>query len=334
VLAVDLRPDGVHVKGLAQFGERTATNEVLKGQKRTPLAQVGALPAGQVSYSASVLDLSGSKSAALLLGAFSAADEDAAASQTIGRLLKDLAGYDRGVTLSAGSMLGVGGLEVIESKDATGIVNARLGVLKSLTKTGTFANVPLKEKPAVTERAESVGGVTLHAARIKFDLDRAVSELPEEAREATRASLKRALGGEEIGLWLGTDGKVVLQVTAADWAAAKALGSGYLDRGTALEKDEAFRFTRKQLPDEATMLIVLDAARTAHSLFGLAKEGAGAVPGLPVEPPDLKVPDGKPSYVGIALVLKPEHGRLEVFVPATAAGPIRKVLAPLLEPDN
>ena len=43
------------------------------------------------------------------------------------------------------------------------------------------------------------------------------------------------------------------------------------------------------------------------------------------------MPGGKPAYIGIALVLRPGHGGFDVFVPATAADPVRKVVEPLLD---
>jgi hypothetical protein len=39
----------------------------------------------------------------------------------------------------------------------------------------------------------------------------------------------------------------------------------------------------------------------------------------------------KTAYAGLALVLRPEHGSFELFVPAAAADPIRRLLDPLLD---
>jgi hypothetical protein len=334
VVAVELRPDGVSVKGVAQFGEKTGTNEALQKYKPNPLAQLGTLPAGQVAYSASALNLGSSKSAALLLGALSADDEDAGARETIQGVLRELGNCDRGVTLTAGQMMGGQGLEITDSKDAAKIVDGRLQLLKALTKTGTLLNVPVKDRPEVKEKAQTVGGFTLHAVRVKFDFDKAVADLPEETREAARTSMKRTMGGDEMDVWFGTDGKQVLQVTAKDWAEAKGLVEAYLDPGRAIGKDPAYQFTRKQLPAEATALVALDAARMVYSVFGAVKDAAGAVPGAPAQLPDPKSPDGKPAYVGIALLLKAPHGSFDVFIPASAVGQVRKLVEPLLAKDQ
>jgi hypothetical protein len=334
VLAIELRSDGLNLRGLAQFGEKTGTNEALQKYKPVPLAQIGTLPAGQVSYTASALSLGGSKSAALLLGALSADDEDAAAKGTIEGILRDLGNYERGVTLNAGQIMGGPGLEITESKDATKIVDGRLRLLKALTRTGTFANVSLKDKPEVKEKAQTVGGFALHAVKVKFDFDKAVADLPEETREVGKTSMKRAMGGDEQNLWFGTDGKQVLQVTAKDWSEAKGLVEAYLDKGRVLEKDPAYQFTRKQLPADVTALGVLDAAKTVYSLFGMYKDTGAAVPGLPEPLADLKSPDGKPAYLGLALILKAPHGSFDVFVPASAVGQVRKLIEPLLDKDQ
>jgi hypothetical protein len=324
VLALDFRPEGANLRGLAQFGEKTNTFEALKKYKPTPLAQLGTLPAGQSAYSASTLSF-GSQASGMVLGSFTAEDTDPSAKETIAGLVRDLGKYDRGITLAAGKVIAAGGLEVTESKDAARMAEGRLQVLQALTKSGMFANVPLKEKPEVKEKAEKLGPFTLHAVRLKFDFDKAVAELPEEAKETTRASLKRTMGGEEMNLWFGTDGKSLLQLTGKDWSEAKALGEAYLDKTKGVEKDEAYQFTRKHLPAEATMIAMLDAARTAHGVLDLLKESAGALPGFPAIP-DLKAPTDKPIYVGIALVLKPGHGSFDVFIPTAAVSQIRKLV--------
>ena len=56
------------------------------------------------------------------------------------------------------------------------------------------------------------------------------------------------------------------------------------------------------------------------------------MPGIPKAVPDAKAPAGKPAYLGIAVVLRPGHGGFELFVPAAAVGPVRKVVEPL--PDD
>lgn len=326
VLTIEFADEGLRVKALAQFGEKSGTAALLAKSKPSALAQIGTLPSGQVTYFAADLGSIGSKSAASLLGTFSASDDEPAAKESVDRLLRELATMDRGVTFGSSQMTAAGGLELIESRDAERIVAARLAVLKALTKSGSFANVPLKEKPEVSEKAERVGRFDVYGARLKFDLDRAVVGLPDDVKASTKASMKRSVG-EEMRLWIGSDGKAVVQVVAKDLAEAKAI----VDAQT-LGTLEAFQSTRKQLPAEANMLIILDAARTVYSLFGVAKDTAGGAPDLlPFAVPELKAPAGKPVFIGLALVLKDLHGRIEIFVPTAAVEQIRVLLQPLLD---
>jgi hypothetical protein len=331
VLAVQFRPDGLAVKSVAQFGEKSGTNGTLNGHKLAPLQQLGSLPVGQVSYTASVLS-HGARSTNILAGEFSIRDDDGDTKKAITGVLREVGSVDPGITLSAGKVFSPEGMEVIESKDAARIVSGRLRVAKALTQEAMFAHIPLREKPAVQENAEKVGGFTLHAIKVKLDFEKAVADLDDAAKEAARNSLKKVLGGDELGVWIGSDGKVALQVIARDWSAAKRQAEAYLDENQSLDKNAAYQAVRKQLPAEPTMLIVLDAAQTVYSVFGMARDSTGAIPGLPFNlPEDGKQPAGKPLYVGMALVLKPEHGCFEVFVPAAAVGRIQKLLEPLLD---
>jgi len=288
VLAAEFRPDGLALRGLAQFADNSATAEALKKYKPAELPELGVLPVGQMAYSASVLQAG---RASALMDSFVVDDADPAAKETIDGLKKELAAYDRGLTLATGKMTGAT-LETIESKDAAKIVTARLGMLKALTRDGSFGGVPLKAKPDVTEKAETVGGFALHRARFSYDFDKAVADLPEDQREAARASARRTLGGDESAVWLGTDGKTVLQLAAREWADAKALAEAYLSKAAPLAKDEAYQFTRKHLPAEATMLVILDTAQTAYSLYGVFRGATGAVPGFPKAVPDARAPPG------------------------------------------
>lgn len=326
VLAAEFRPDGLALHGLAQFVDGTPTADTLRTYKPTPLAEIGTLPAGQMAYSASRLH-GGDPRATALLDSFAVDDADPAAKATIDKLQKELAGYDRGLTLATGRMTGPT-LEAIASADAAKIVAARLGMLKALTRDGSFGGVPLKAKPGIAESAETVGGFTLHRAQFGYDFDKAVADLPEVQKASAKASARRTVGGDESTIWIGTDGKTVLQLTARQWADAKALAEAYLSGTARLGQDEAFAATRKLLPAEATMLVFLDTAQTVQSLYGIFQ---GTAPGSPAAAPDAKAPGGKPAYIGIALVLRPGHGGFDVFVPATAVAPVRKLVEPLLD---
>ena len=67
----------------------------------------------------------------------------------------------------------------------------------------------------------------------------------------------------------------------------------------------------------------------SESLYDVFRAAAG--PGLPTARPAAKPGAARPAYIGIALVLRPGHGGFDVFLPATAVEPVRKLVEPLLD---
>ena len=322
VLAVQFRPDGLMVRGLAQFADNSATAASLKEYKSGPLPQLGTLPAGQMSYTIATLNPSTSTGAAAAVGNLAADDSDPTARQAIAGFQKSLAALDRGITISVSQLSG-STMELIESKDAAKMVDARVGILKALTKGGSFGGLPLKARPELAERADTVGAFTLHRARFTYDFDQMVADLPEDQRAGARDALRKSVGGDDQTVWIGTDGATVMHLVARDWEKAKALSDAYLTRAAPLEGDPAYQFTRKQLPADATMLVMLDAGQTAKSLTGSLRPAPKDAPAAEAV--------GKRAYIGVALVLKPGHGGFDVFVPAAAAEPVRRLVEPLID---
>ncbi|WP_020470999.1 hypothetical protein [Zavarzinella formosa] len=334
VLAIEARPEGVNLRLLEQFGEKTPTNEVLKTSKPDKLPELATLPGGQMGYSASRLNLKGSSAASMLASLVTADDEDEKVKEALGKITKEIAGYDQSLSLSANTALTSGTFAIVESKDDAKMLAAQVKLMNTLKAGSSFANVSLKDKPKVEEKALKAGPFELTKVVTKYDIDKSVAGLPEEARETAKASMKRALGGEELTTWMGAaDGKFIT-LNAKEPADAKALVEKYLDSGKSVGKDEAFQTTRNQMPAEASWLMLLDGAQTAFGVFGMLKDTAGAVPGFPLAMPELKAPTGKPAYVGIALTLKPEHGSIDVFIPVKAVNEIRKFLGPIFNMDN
>ena len=334
VLAVEARPEGINLRLLEQFGDKTPTNEFLKASKPDALAEANTLPAGQMGYSASRLNMKKSAAASLLAGLQAVEDSDPKVAESLAAITKEINGYDQTVTLSTNSSLMNGGLSVVESKDSAKLLAAQIKLMQTLTANSVFSNVNLKEKPKVQEKALKAGPYELTKVVTKYDFDKAVAGFPEEARETAKASMKRALGGDELTTWLGAaDGKF-LTLISKDPAEAKALIEKYLDASKSVGKDPAFQTTRGQMPAEATWMMLLDGAQTAYGIFGSLKDTAGAVPGFPLAMPELKAPTGKPAYIGISLILKPEHGSIDLFIPVKAVDEIRKFLGPIFNMDN
>jgi hypothetical protein len=333
VLSLDFRPEGLAVKLMAQFLPKTETSNFLSTLKLNKLDELGALPSGQMSYSAMRLDPKVAKSLMSLLEGAGADDDDDKIKKAIEEALEGLNDAGLESTISASSMPAAT-LEVSQYKNPEKAVSASLKLMQALGKSSSFQNVPLKSKPEIKEGAETFGKFKLHAVKLSFDMEKALAELPEGIKEATKASMLRMLGGETVNVWMGTDGKNVVSVTAKDWKTAKGLLEQYADGAKSVAKDESYLLTRKNLPTESTMVTLFDGAQLVFMILDMFKEIAQAVPGFPGALPELKPVEGKPAYLGFSLSLKPEHAGIDLFVPVTAVQQIRKLLQPLIDLDR
>ncbi len=126
----------------------------------------------------------------------------------------------------------------------------------------------------------------------------------------------KALLGEKLTLFFGTDGKVYLQVTAKDWTTAKKMLDRYF-KGKGAGEQAAFRDVRKELPAEASLIGLVDAVQYVGAVVDVVKPLFAGLfplpPGFPAKPAK-----ESPSYVGAAVGLQPERGSLDVFISAGA----------------
>src|SRR5439155_21396214 len=122
-----------------------------------------------------------------------------------------------------------------------------------------------------------------------------------------------------------TDGKVVVSLTAKAWAAAKELLDKSLDGKQVVAAEKAFKLTRSQLPDDATVLIVGETGATITTLVDTMRGAGEAIPGFP-RLGTIKPVKGEPTYVGGAVTLKGEVVTLTAFVPTGAIAVGRKML--------
>jgi hypothetical protein len=192
---------------------------------------------------------------------------------------------------------------------------------------GTFGNMMLKGKPELKTDAEKHRGFTLNYARLRFDIDKMLEkQVPDENLRAAMKDAMKKLVGEESQTWFGTDGKVVVSISAKDWPSAQKRLDDYLDGNTAA-KDPTFQQARRELPAEQSMVVLIDAPRFSLALGDYMATMFKAMPGLPVPVPNLKpVKPGAPSFVGLTVTLRPEEGSIDFFVPGPAVQAVRKAI--------
>jgi hypothetical protein len=155
-----------------------------------------------------------------------------------------------------------------------------------------------------------------------------------------KTQLERMVG-EEMKMWFGTDGKTYVAATAKDWKSAKAMIEEYTQGKQPLAKDDAFRLVRRNLPADATGMFLFDTGRCVYEIVEFARDMLQGIGGLipggapgAMAIPVLPKPTGGAAYTGIALSLRPEVAKVDIFVPTTAVQQLRKLFSPLLEKDD
>jgi hypothetical protein len=322
VVGVEFRPEGVAVRGLAHFADETDSAALLKAETPGPLADVGKLPAGLGQYGGTRF---GKKFAAVVAGLnpqFAPADDDEKGNAAVDKAQKDLldAGLRGEVSATGIPTLSLTIGTYADPKKAAGAVVASYRAMKA---GGRIQTAVLKEAPKIAEGALKHRGFTFTEIRLAFDFEATVKDMPEQMKEATLAQLKR-LVTENMTLWIGTDGKSVVQASGKDWdTAAKALDE-YLDGKKSLGDTPGYKLTRKNLPQEASHLIMLETAKTATMMIESFRSMSGSIPDLPrIGKP--KPAKGDATFVGVAVTLKGDTARLDLFVPGTAIAALQEM---------
>ncbi len=323
VAGVEFQADGFMLKLQDQVGEKSKTNAFLKSAKPVDLGAVSHLPAGQMTYmtaSPGLQMIRGFGSNMLLGSAGGGASVDSASAA---KALANLKLNNWASTYHYPS----DGLEVGQYDDNQAAVNATLKMYRSLPENAAFGGAVIKGKPEIKSDAEKIGGFTLNHVKMTWDFDKTVEKFPEQIRDATKETLKRTLGENNNG-WFGTNGKVMLQVHAKNWPAAKKLIEAYLGGKMTVGSDPSYAATRRKLPQKGSLLVLLDGGQMAYvaakSFADAAKNFPGAIPAI--EP---KAPQGKPSYIGLTVGMQPRIGSIDLWLPAEAINALVKVLAPI-----
>ena len=106
-------------------------------------------------------------------------------------------------------------------------------------------------------------------------------------------------------------------MTAKDWESAQKILDAYTKGQGAVGDDKGFAFTRKQLPEKTTVLVLVDAVQAAADVMEFVKpilqsSGTTLPPNYPA------ATKGKAGFVGFSVTLQPEGGAIDIVVTAEA----------------
>lgn len=328
VLAAEFRPDGLAIRLQARFAEDSASAKLISMEKPVSLAELGKLPGGLGVYGGVKFGRTISELLSAISQDLSTTEEDVQGTRLIEGHRKDLLASGHQGDISATMAPGLS-MTVSRYADPKKAARALTKTYKAIAAGGRVNSVILKAAPRVNDEAEKLGDFTFAEVLLKYDFDATVAALPEQVKEATLQSLTRTLMPESR-MWIGTDSKVVVAVTAKEWKDAKELLGQYQDAKRSVGADAAFKLTRSQLPAEANYLLIAETTSAINSLIDTLRSTGEALPGFP-RIPDLKPAKGELTYVGLALVLKGEIASLSAFVPTSALAAGGKMLEPLFK---
>lgn len=327
VLAAEFRPEGLNLRAQARFAGETASTKLLAKERPGSLPGLGQLPKGLTSYTASTFGPRIHDLMRKLTQEFAPADDDEKGAEKIDALLAELAaaGPQAEYTANGGAD---SGLTVMSFANPANGLATTLKLYKALPAGARIHNIVLKTAPKVEEKARTHRGFTFAEVRTQFDFEATVKDLPENLREGTLAQFKR-LAKEKMTYWIGTDGKVLAQLTAADWDAAQKLLDSYLAGNDGIGGSDAYKLTRKHLPANASLISLFETGQTLAMLVEQFRAMAKALPGGLPPIGEVTPPKGDPTFIGIAVTLRPELATVDLFVPGTSMNAAVKMLAPL-----
>ena len=330
VMGVEFRPEGLNGRFQMRFAPDSASGGTIRAEAANAMADLGTFPKGLTTYTGTKLGKKITDVLKMMGGEFQAADDDEAGAEAIDKLLAELVKAGPGVEFGAGSPPDAA-LNMTTYTDAAKAAAAITRLYKGMAVGGRVNTVVLKEKPAVTENARQHTGFKFAEVKLAFDFEATVASLPEQVRESTIATLKR-VAKDRMTLWVGTDGKAVVTVSANDWAAAAKLLDDKLGKSAMVGEEAGFKATRKNLPAAANMLSL---SETSQMIVGLVEQvksvgeqlPGGAFPAIG----GVKAVKGEATYIGFAVVFKGDTATIDGFVPVAAVGVAHKMLLPLFK---
>lgn len=325
VLAAEFRPDGLLLRAHAQFTDKSPTAQLMKAEASGPLAAMGRLPAGFGEYVECRLGDGFRDVMPVLTMKQLPADDDEKGAAALERSWADRLAAGPGGAWYAQLDPGAE-IAVTEFKDPAKGARAAVDAFRAVGPGGFVSRVYVKGAPEVADATVKHRGLTFTEVRLRLDLDTTAGRLPEgAARDAMLAQLKRTRL-ERPGVWIGADDRTVIQLTAKDWASAKAALDAYLDGKPVVGSEDNFKAVQKHLPSRATAVLLSDVGVVVWDGAELLRAVGPTVPGVPAIP-DLRRPKGPPVYAGVAVSMSGDTGMITAFVPADAAVVVTKMLS-------
>jgi hypothetical protein len=334
VASFDFRPDGLKLRVDASVGKDTKTNALLEDFKSSAVADLSKLPAGALGYVGVEFDSKLLRDLTpFMLGFLD--DPKSPGGKADVQALRALGEAEPGSMVESFTVPG-SGLKVCSSKYPDKASAAELELMKHLKAGSSYMSRIIKGQPEITAAARTYRGFKFHSASFAWDLDAMMDQgagglVTTDAQKEQEKSALKHLVGERVNLWFGSNGTSVVTLVDDNWEAARKRLDAYLDGKLTTADEKAFQETRKQLPDRATAIGLLDAQQYAEVLAGFIPAFGAPAADRPATAAPARTPKGQSSFLGMAVTLKSERASFELWIPVTAVGEFRSAFRPFFE---
>lgn len=322
VFSIAFRPNGLALHLETELRDGTPTAKSLEGSKLSAFKSLDAMPSGQMVYTG----MESSKAMMSALGGLAfgmMVDPESKEGKAAMDALAELVKAAPGTRLDAVN-LPLQSIQVAHYGEPAKAMEAQIQLIQSLAAGANYSAGQLKEKPKVTPKAQKYGDFEFTSVELKWDLDKMVEAikvpLSDDAKKQLGEAFKKMLG-EGQTTWIGTDGKVVLQVSAKDWATAKKYLKEHAKGTDKVGAQPAYRDVRKQLPEESSMLAVVDLVRYVEVVLSITRPVMESM--MPLKIPSAPA-DLAPTYCGGAVTMKADRAAVDVFISAATVHQIYK----------
>lgn len=329
LMTVEMRPGGLALHLQSELKASSATANLLQDSRPVAFKELERMPKGRAYYSAlkttaALYKALGSLMAGIPLG--QGADE----SKDIAEVLKELVKAGPIDRLDA-ITIPLNGLQVYHYDDPAKAVATQIKLFEVMAKSDP-KSVGLREKPVLKKDAEQFGDFKLHSAELALDFEKMAEPIAQKGDDAKKQYIEgmKHILGDKMRLWFGTDGKVVVLVTAANWEAARKLLDQYSKGSGNVGEVKAYRDARKEMPARTSFLMLVDSVNLTGVLLDAIRQ---FIPGgqLPPGWPNVPAKGSAAGFVGLSVTLQPQRGGLDLFITTAAAQEFYKaVVKPLV----
>jgi len=310
VFSIDFRPTGIAFHGETEFKADTKTAAFFKGSKPDAMKDLQRLPSGKTLYMAQQTQSPAIKSLASFFMGITPEENQKALGKDF-EIFLQLANnrYD-------GLSFPPEGLQIIQSANPEETKIRFLNLLEKVGQGEKFQNAFLKQAPKIKKGAESLNGQTFDLVTFEWDLEKTTKLMVRETKgiqfwnKFQKVMIKKMMG-DAMNLWVTTTKNEVILVTGEDWSKSKRIFEDFNKNIKTLEEISHYSICRKDLPQESSLIILLDPLYYLKFILAVLKEVEGG-------PMALDLTGYNSTFIGFSAVFAEDRAAVDLIISAAS----------------